>query len=655
MAVSFVFPPGRRTLVALVASLFVPAGALSAQEPEEIELPQVVILGPATPGEELDLEAAQRRGAHGIADLISSSTAAGSVSGSERGQTSLQIRGFDQRQIALELDGVELNLPYDGGFDVGLLGLGLLEGATLMGGSQPGASQSGALGGALQLRGYSPPDSPAFLARLTGQWPWGAGALLRGGSTMGNLDWGGGLETAWRTATPMPGAPPKGISDRDGNGAIRDNSDLLSLAGRLHLAYHWSRRQRSWAIWHGVRSEAGAPPDLRSVNPRYWRWTDNSLDMVQVGHSSQWPTGWSTKVWAYALYPRNTLKAFDDDGYDSQLGASAFTSTYNERRFGLRTVVAWKPQSASPFAPEKVEARVGFRHDRHSSQGTPATDGQELWETRLESLLGSSFDLGGGFSMGGVAGGFFVFPGAATQGGSNTAAFTPGLWTRWEGATLALALNVSRRVRFPTLKERFSGLEQFMVPNPGLAHEVAWNGSMELRWTPSETLEAGAELHASHVSDLIFSTSVGNGQLMLDNSKEARIVGTAAWIRSSPFAWLGLWAKGAWLDARSTVEPGYLPNRPAWRGHLGTEIEPLKALKVGSQITLEGPQHYQDRQTQLWGTLGHYALLDAWASWHHKGWAFFLQASNLTNAWHEPSWGFPGPGRWFQSGVEYSF
>lgn len=463
-----------------------------------------------------------------------------------------------------------------------------------------------------------------------------------------------GLDMSGRVGMPVPGGAPASLVRVDEG--TRANSDSWNLGGTARLERRWGRGQESWLTWTGIRGAYGMPPDLRTLNPRFWRWTDWSVDMGVLGHSSRWTERFRTKVWLFGLFPRNTLKAYDDAGYDSQDSAGSFTSTFQESRIGVRGLLALDWVAPSQALPQRLEAKWSMRRDSHTDRSSQPEDSIGLSEYRLEAGVGLKSGQWHGWSWGTALHGFVVLPddvpGASSQA---SPAFTPGVWAMWEGETLRTKVAASRRVRFPTLKERYSGMAEYLVANPNLGPESAWNAELDVNWQVASWATLSADLFGSLVDGLIADEAVGGGALKLGNIDEATLAGATLALQVTPVSMLTLWAKAAALYARGSREPAYLPYRPLFRGQVAAQLSPLESLSLGARLRIEGPQHYQDRYTTRWGELGAYALLDVWANYRIGQWQLWANAQNVTDAWHEPHWGYPGPGLWATVGAQWEW
>ena len=73
------------------------------------------------------------------------------VRSNSRGETILRLRGSNERQTAIFLDGASLSIPWDGRIDIGLLPIGMIDRLTISKGAVPIEYGSNAMLGAVEI------------------------------------------------------------------------------------------------------------------------------------------------------------------------------------------------------------------------------------------------------------------------------------------------------------------------------------------------------------------------------------------------------------------------------------------------------------------------------------------------------------------------
>lgn len=407
-----------------------------------------------------------------------------------RGETQPALRGSEDRQIAVLMDGVPLTLGWDNRTDLSIVPLTAARSVRLIRGLSSVLHGPNVLGGVVEVdvaRGSGSMVAPEPLsASLSVDHLGGRSLSVSGGSL---LEGGGGQ---W----VMRGGA--GYHDRPGvalSGALDETSgqrrELLTRDGDLRLNSDVERydgfvsvRHRSaggaWASFStsAFTAERGVPPEAHVDDPRLWRYPrqdrliaaltagtgqrDTSLGTGDVEASVGLDLG-RTYIDAYGspAYDDVTGGEVGDDrtvtlrfladhtlGEDGELRAAltyadvshdeviddAELNEYRQRLWSLGTEVEWG------FGG--LLGLPGF-HGTRASMGV-AVDGADTPESGDKPPLGRLWDWGGrvGFS-------------------SLTA-----------GDRLMVHGGLSRRTRFPALRELYSGALGRFVPNPDLEPEV---------------------------------------------------------------------------------------------------------------------------------------------------------------------------------------
>lgn len=418
-----------------------------------------------------------------------------------RGEAQLALRGADERQIAILLDGVPLTLGWDHRTDLSVIPMTAAQTVRLVRGMSSVLHGPNVLGGVVeigmgsapavrveplqaalgidQIGGYS--ASMASGARLDA----GAGELVvRGGAGRRQHH---GLPAAQDLETLYPG-----LND----GARRANSDLAHTDG--FFSARFTPRRGAWvsALVSAFEAERGVPPELDSDDPRLWRYPETSrmVGILSGGADAlENDLGTASVDLNFGVDLGSTLiHDFDlpESPDDPTLPAEAFfrelseTERSDDRTLTLRGRVRQAVGDARLAAAATI---ADIRHDEVITVGMagdspaeePGSYQQRLWSVGAEVDLPVAFQTGA-FTGGRVSGGF-VWDGAAIpEAGPTRAGPGPSLgdWGARIGLTastterLLLHTALSRRGRFPALREMYSTALGRFEPNPALRPEV---------------------------------------------------------------------------------------------------------------------------------------------------------------------------------------
>lgn len=602
----------------------------------------------------VEREALERSPGFSLAEALERQPGVHAVTGS-RGERAIQIRGFEQRQIFIVIDGVPAYLPYDGLLDLGKIPAELIQDVVLLRGPSSLRYGPGGMGGTLSIRTRRPGQGPLLSLR----YELGRGLHFRSSVLhtyrVGRVAWLVGYGFEHRQALPLSSLfDPTGVED----GGDREQSDRLlqHVVGRLRV----NLSPGSWleaTAWH-IEGEWGIPPSVAHDDPRFWRATVWRATVATLSH--RWiPTeGLVMQEQLFVGLLDNLLDRFDDATYSTQESLDAFHSWYHDLTVGGWTRLRWSLPRASLLRVE-----LGARYEQHLGEGTHRETAGGPWAeddpsrvsrvlilgaVQLESWLSDDFQLT-----------------AAVQTEAETAldaAVSPSgdamMALRYEPPDLpfSMGFSVARRSRLPTLKERFSrgssagGRE----PNPGLRPEVALHLGLDATWQALSWLRLEASGFDAEVRDLIDQVQLGDSTDQFQNIGRARLAGFELLVGLVPLRWLEVELAYRYLYARSLEgeEPGPLAYRPDHQGLLVLRLSPLRRLEISTTLRLVGTQSFQDPESRAWRELGPYLVWDARIEGEPRdGVHLWLQGSNLLDANYQTKYGYPDPGWLIYGGV----
>lgn len=409
------------------------------------------------------------------------------VRANSRGEAQPALRGGEDRQIAVLVDGVPVTLAWDHRSDLSVVPLTAARSLTLHRGFSSVLFGPNALAGTVEVdiaRGGSQADvAPAPLmldagvdhtgarsAALTGgilrsdaggRWLARAGAGYRGSD-------GAALSHALRRTDSATYA--RMTSDGD----LRLNTDVEAFDGFLSL-----RRVSAGGAWAsltgtGYRVGRGVAPEAHTSQPRLWRYPFQArgLGALSAGtgiRETPWGQGDLEATFGADL-GRTEIDEYDGLDYRTIAGSERDDDrTLTARLLGDHTL------------GPRGDLRMAFTYADVSHQevidsGPAAKYRQRLWS--LASETGWRFQPGVPLriSVGGAA------DGADTPESSDKPALDR-LWdwaaragataTFRDGSLLAHASS-GRRARFPALRELYSGALGRFLENPNLRPEVQW-------------------------------------------------------------------------------------------------------------------------------------------------------------------------------------
>jgi iron complex outermembrane recepter protein len=394
-----------------------------------------------------------------------------------RGESEIVSRGSESRQVAVLLDGIPLTLGWDGRADLGAIAASGPQSVRVLRGLSSVLHGPNALGGVVELTTIDEHGSPPRSLRLTTGFDAEGGYGVSGGVTAPwaarGADWlfraGGGYRDS-------PGAPlARGVTEPgDRTAALRLNTDANAVdgfvAGRVRLASGaWLAGSAS-----ASRGARGIAAELDVPAPRFWRYprVDRTFAALSGGtgfHATPFGIG-DLEFSAGYDAGRTEIVAFSTRAYDARAGfEDGDDRTLTLRLLGDHTLGRRGDLRAALTLAD-------IRHDEAVPAGTYRY-GQRLFSAGAETdwrladragpLRAVRLGFGGAWDAA-----------ETTQSGDKPALPGLGDWGARAGLTAASAsgratlhAGLSRRVRFPSLREAYSGALNRFAPNPTLSPE----------------------------------------------------------------------------------------------------------------------------------------------------------------------------------------
>ncbi|HEX7118877.1 MAG TPA: TonB-dependent receptor [Longimicrobiales bacterium] len=451
-----------------------------------------------------------------------------------RGEAQPTLRGAESREIAVLVDGVPLTLGWDHRTDLSVVPMTAAQGVTLLRGLPSVLHGPNVMGGVVEVsvargpRGpLATPPPPPLRASLgvdhTGATTLGviAGHRIETDGGRWTARVGGGFRN--RSGFEMPGGVP-GATPVDG---LRLNSDLEHVDGFGALRYNGEDGKWFSASASGFRAERGVPPELHTESPRLWRYplASRLLAAISAGTGQRaTPFGAGDLEASVGIdFGRTEIESYTTREYTTIEG----TEDADDRILSLRLLGDHTLGSRGELRAAVTLADI--RHDEVIDGGAPSHYRQRLWSFGTE--VAWRLDGSGLLSDTRLTAGIAYDGGDTPESGDKPALGRLGAWgarfgvnsVAADGAVM-LHAGVSRRVRFPSLRELYSGALGRFVPNPTLRPPVLVAGEAGVT-----AKLGGVELQAvgfhQRLSDVIVRASTGDGRLRRENRDEMRSTG----------------------------------------------------------------------------------------------------------------------------------
>lgn len=401
-----------------------------------------------------------------------------SVRTNSRGETVARVRGAEERQTLVFLDGAPLAVPWDGRADLGVIPAGLIGSVTVAKGATPIEYGPNAVAGAVDFTTRIARDSTIRAAGSAGPLGFGEGWAV------GTLPLGPAavtLSASGLTRDALPVASHRALPFSQDRSDRRTNTDLdsLSLFGGLSVERGPVEARLSLlrvSAHRGIAPESDRDPAIDA--PRYWRYPDIDLTQMTANARADFGgpelrlTGWrqwfDQEIVQYRDVTYTSVRAQEENRDDTLGGRAVFKLPIGE--VALRLV-----------------ANGQTSHHRQVDRAAAGVAGPRLTYRQTLFSLGGEADvpLGAGAASFGLAWDRSANPrtGDKPAQPARSALALSAAVRQPLGNRLALTASAGRRNRFPSARELFGEALGRFLANPALRPEQAWTGDIELAGT----------------------------------------------------------------------------------------------------------------------------------------------------------------------------
>ena len=658
-------------LTYLIVWILIAAPAL-AQGQSAGSIEEVILTAPRGPTRAsrptlvLDHEALQVRQPVAVAGVFRTVTGV-FVRTNSRGQAVPRIRGAEERQTLVFLDGAPLAAPWDGRADLSLLPAGLIDRIEVTRGLAPIEYGPNAVAGAIDLVTYVPQDGTILRAEVKG------GSLgLRNINAVAGIDpdnqWSfvAAGSTIDRDAERI--ADKQSIAFDPSTNRARTNTDMASDSLFAAAAYTGDAYFLRASLLHATAERGIAAQgdlDPATASPRFWRTPERVL--TQATLNGNWNlregvdlrlTGWQQRfdqtIDAYRGYSYTALRD-RERGLDDTTGARLALSTIIDRatlRFVATVQDSSHRQTDSATATGQAADFVEEPELRYRQRLLTAGLESDL---RLSDTLTSTVGLAIDQASTPLTGDKPVQESLSATGWSAGLRWTP-------SDSLSAVATLGQRSRFPTPRELFGvALGRFAL-NPDLQPERSLLADFGVQYNPSEALSLEFTLWANDSADTLSQrvVTIGNSsrrqRFNLNGSLSYGFEAAAAVALSEN---LGASLSAGLQDYRvARDESGLRRNllhRPGEQLNLALDWRATSSLDIRAELSYIGRAYDLgddgvDIHLPSSTSFGLRGVMKVGQT-HDRDIHLTAAVENLTDALILPQSGLPAPGRSFHMGI----
>lgn len=360
------------TFLFLPLTLLVDSGAVGTDTLRTFALGEVTVLerGKKNAGTQLDRTELQAWGRDRITEALDLLPGITVTESGDRNEGFIFLRGFDQRQIPVFMDGIPVSVPYDGFIDLNRLQTAPVARIQLSKGLSSLSLGGNTMGGAINIVSARPVHSLEVDASLNTRW----NASLRVGTRRRRSYFQAGGSLLLRRDFRLPSSfrPVEGLEE----GRRRAHSATHDYQAFVKAGFTPTDRQEYAVGYSLIRADKDIPVYLGGNGRRkYWKY--RHWDKDQVFFHSRAGLAENYVLETRAFYDRysNELAAYDDATYSTQQDKSSFTSFYDDDAAGGNATFSWL---SLPLHALKAGMNVKYDVHRSHNAGEPVAKQSEF-------------------------------------------------------------------------------------------------------------------------------------------------------------------------------------------------------------------------------------------------------------------------------------
>ena len=435
-----------------------------------------------------------------------------------KNESKIYMRGFDQADVSVMIDGVPVYQPYDGLVDFSNLPANCFRKIVIDKGMSSVLYGSNAMGGVVNLITKEPLKNFSSEINLE----TGNANILSAGvsgihsqfyySLNGMYSRSGGYKMA-----------DEFTAIKNENGDIRDNSQFENKGGMVKLGVNNLFGFNTAYSLMLINNSKGIPVDVYTSKPRYWKFTEWKKTINNLMFSRVFEDKAVIKGNFYHESFYNVLDSYDNSLYAAQTKPFAFHSVYDDYSYGMNFSFAYS------FIKEGLtKSYFLYRRDVHQEQGNfnqpfkkyEAADLSCGIEQEINVLQNISSVIGFGYS--------YLKPlnanGGILRSAVSSLNYNFGIaYKYFDYFTLHAAL--SYKNRFPVLREYYSETKGLELANPLLNPEYALKNEIGVTFKYSDESSFSIIYFRNDVNDLIKQVPVSGGLKQFQNVGKALFTG----------------------------------------------------------------------------------------------------------------------------------
>ena len=614
----------------------------------------------------LDQDALQEFQPIATADVFRNITGV-SMRTNSRGESVIRIRGAEERQTLVFLDGAPLATPWDGRADLALLPAGLIDRLDISRGVIPIEYGPNAIGGVVDLFTFKPVRGGDVRADLQlGSLGTRNANIVAGTELSNGWSFVGGASTIHRDAERIAERSSVPFDPTTSN--ARTNTDLSGTSFFAASGHHTD----AFSLWvsalhadveRGIAAQGDLDPDVSS--PRVWRTPEWRLTQLTVNGRWDLHEKLNVRITGWQQNFQQTIDAFEDYSYATlnarergrdRTSGSRVTFNLDLDRATLRFVstIQVSTHDNQEFEADTLDEGTLVAAPLLRYRQQLSTLGAEA-DVRISEALTTTFGIAVDRADTPLTGDKPALESLSASGWSTGLRWAPS--NQWS-ATATLG----QRTRFPTPRELYgAALGRFLV-NPDLLPERALLGDLAVSAYPNDSLSFNVAVWANRSDDTLSQRAAQDGgaskrqRYNTNSSLTYGIDSSATWFVADNFrVELSAALQGGRMEREDNGERPMLLQRPEAQVRVALDWQASQRVDLRAEVLHTSAAHDLADDGSI-ARLPAANCLNLRGFFHIDTWAgrnVHLTASidNLTDELVLPQLGLPAPGRSYRLGL----
>jgi len=575
-----------------------------------------------------------------------------------RGEAVLRVRGAEERQSQVFLNGAPLSVPWDGRTDLSLLPSGILDSVRINKSVAPLEYGANAVFGVVDIITKKAGPTVTLEGRAeigtlgkylldgTAVIPFGASSLVFS------------VSKRHQDAEPVANRAILPFDTLLGKGRTNTDQTATSFFSSIQHDQDWGGIQ-AYVLHVNAEKGIAAAAHLNPLQeaPRYWRYPEWHLTQLSMNADIAVNDKVAIQTTMWRQWFGQAINVYEDSRYQKVHERQ----DDDDNTYGGRFVIS------SVLGEMTLHLHTSLQHSQHNQVDVGLLGASNIQEEVFSQNLvsfGGEVDLPVSptlkLSMGAtydkattpLTGGRGRQPSLDDWAGNITLQWKP--QSDW-----VVAASVGRRNRFPTMRELYgTALGRFLI-NLDLTPELVTSADVNIGWSSADgRLQGSITPWYTNIKNTISrQVIILNGdhfqrRYNLQGSYGYGIEGAFEWRITK---WLNVGPGFSWQHLKAKLEStGMRPvlfQRPEWQGFLKASLSLTEKFNVRAEVSHTGNAKDQNEDGTI-VNLGSSTEINLRASYKvQKRWEIYSAIDNVANAVVLPQLGLPLPGRSIKIGV----